>query len=102
MNTSTFDITHLAILIMSALIALELVKLGTQYFFKRITKDNYVTDEMLEAKCKDCHERHTQDRRASGDQLTIMSREVREIKQILLIVALKNDISPEDLRALVG
>jgi hypothetical protein len=97
----TLTVTQMAILIVLALVALELVKLGTRYFFARITKDDYVTTAALEKKCKDCWQNNDRDRTDKEHQLDGLCQDMKEMKQILLIVALKNEISPEDLKALV-
>jgi|WetSurMetagenome_2_1015567.scaffolds.fasta_scaffold235051_3 hypothetical protein len=98
----TLTVTQLAVLIVVAIVALELIKLATQYFFGRLTKDNYVTTEELQQKCSGCHENNSRERRTNGTQLEVICRDMKEMKQILLIVALKNDISPEELKTLVG
>jgi hypothetical protein len=98
----TITVAQMALLIIAALITLELTKLVTQYFFGRLTKDNYVTKEDLETKCLGCHENNTRERRSAGTQLEVICKDMKEMKQILLIVALKNDISPEELKNLVG
>ncbi len=92
----------MALLIVLSLVALELIKLVTQYFFGRLTKDDYITKISLEEKCKGCHESNIRDRRLAGNQLEGLCRDMKEMKQILLIVALKNEISPEELKSLVG
>lgn len=98
----TVTVTQMAILIVVALVSFELMKLSTRYFFGRLTKDDYVTKTALDEKCKDCHQRHTQDLTTSARQLDGLCVDMKEMKQILLIVALKNDISPEELKTLVG
>lgn len=98
----TLTVAQMALLIVASLVILELIKLVTRYFFGRITKDNYVTKEDLEKKCEGCNENNSRERRTSSVQLDGLCRDMREMKQILLIVALKNDISPEELKSLVG
>ncbi len=97
----TLTVTQTAILIVLALVALELVKLATRNFFGRITKDDYVTTAALDRKCKECQQNNDRDRTTAEQQLDGLCRDMKEMKQILLIVALKNEISPEDLKALV-
>ena len=92
----------MALLIVLSLVALELIKLVTQYFFGRLTKDDYITKISLEEKCKGCHESNIRERRSTGTQLDGLCVDMKEMKQILLIVALKNDISPEELKGLIG
>jgi hypothetical protein len=95
-------VTQMALLIVLSLVALELIKLVTQYFFGRLTKDDYITKISLEEKCKGCHESIIRERRSTGTQLDGLCVDMKEMKQILLIVALKNDISPEELKGLIG
>jgi hypothetical protein len=98
----TLTVTQMAMLIIGSLICLELIKLATSYFFGRITRDDYITRAVLEAQCKMCHETSKNDHRGAIDQLDGLYKEIRETKQIVLIVALKSGISPAELKGLIG
>jgi hypothetical protein len=88
-------ITHVGILVFVIMIGSELIKQGTQYFFKKLTKDDYLT----KADCQSCS--------AKGSSTDIRDLEKKfdermgEMRGILLVVALKANIPMEDLKPLL-
>ena len=102
MNLST---TEIAILILVALIGRELINLSTGYFFKKVTRDDYVTKKDCEA-CvmrtsdfitrQDCEMCSKQD----DDTMSRLIDDMSTVKGILLVMAVKQGVNPEDLKGL--
>jgi hypothetical protein len=97
----TVTVTQMAVLIIVSIVALELAKLATRYFFGKLTRDDCVTKRELEEKCKGCNESHIIERRSSGMQLEELCNDMKEMKGMMLVVAVKSGIAIEDLTKLV-
>ena len=97
--------TQIAILILVALVGRELISLCTSYFFKKVTRDDYVTKKDC-AECKlrttDYVTRHDCEACAQKDETIIarLSHEMSTVKGILLVMAINQGIDPEELKGL--
>lgn len=67
----------------------KLLELIITFFFKRATRDDYVT----RADCEDCC-------RQDDTTISKLTTEISAIKGILLVLAVKNEIPPEQLAKL--
>jgi hypothetical protein len=76
-------------LVAGGIITYRLMELGTSYFFRRMTKDDFVTRR----ECSQCAKQ--------GDSTIIrLAAEVSTIKGILLVLAVNADIPTEQLAKL--
>ncbi|HAM40394.1 MAG TPA: hypothetical protein DCP69_03405 [Candidatus Omnitrophica bacterium] len=102
-----FAATESAILIMVTLLAREAISLVAGYFFKKVTaSDDYVTKKdfaafakraegyITKADCEKCSK--------SGDAtLDRLTEDLSVVKKILLVMASKQGVPPEDLKSLI-
>lgn len=101
----TLTPTQIAVLILIALVGRELITLATSYFFKKVTRDDYITKKDCEAcqiriqsyitknDCEACA-------RTDDNVIARLSSEMATVKGILLVIAVKQGIPPEDLTRL--
>lgn len=82
--------TDAAILIVTVLVVQEALKLSTGYFFKKLTRDDYVT----RSECVKC----TKSDKEAMDKL---SDGISTIKGLLLALAMKKELTADDLKALM-
>ena len=66
-------------------VAYKVLELAVGYFFRKLTKDDYVTKE----DCKRCEQQDSK-----------LATEISTIKGILLVLAVKNEIPTEQLAKL--
>jgi hypothetical protein len=92
--TEQLTVTHVGVLVFMIMVGSELIKQGTQFFFKKLTKDDYLT----KADCQNCG--------AKGSSTDIRDLEKKfdermgEMRGILLVVALKANVPAEELKPL--
>lgn len=101
----TLSTTETAILILVALVGREIIQLCTGYFFKKVTRDDYVTKKDCEA-CvmrssefitkKACEACSKQD----DGTLDRLIDDMSTVKGILLVMAVKQGVDPEVLKGL--
>lgn len=82
--------TDAAIIIVAVLVGQEGLKLATGYFFKKLTRDDYVTRSEC-AKCAKL-DKEAMDKLADG---------LSTIKGLLLALAMKKELTADDLKALM-
>lgn len=91
--------------IVTSIVGLKLIDLSTTYFFRRLTKDDYVTKKECEehrgkhqdyVSKKDCELCLRQDENI----ISKVTGEISTIKGILLVLAVKSGIPPEELKKL--
>ena len=80
---------HPAISVLLILFFWKLIELGTQYFFRKLTRDDYVT----KSDCANCGKK----RDGAFEELCIR---ISELKGIVLVVAIKSGVDPKELTAL--
>lgn len=82
------------ILVLAAVIIYKLIDLAVSYFFKRVTRDDYIT----KSDCAACKAKQT------PDDLEAFKEEIRdcisEFRGILLVVAINGGMKPEELKEL--
>lgn len=93
------DFLHSAVLIVVAVIALKLIDLATTFFFKKLTKDDYIT----KAECVKLRESCPSSK--TTNDLNEFKKEIRTslgvIKGLLLGMAVKAGIPVEEYKDLV-
>lgn len=89
---------HPVILVIVGVVALKLMDLGTTYFFKRITRDDVVTT----SDCKSLRENCTilKDVRDMKKTSEDLCDRINEMRGIMLVMAVKAGINPEELKDL--
>ncbi|OHD22459.1 MAG: hypothetical protein A2Y38_24975 [Spirochaetes bacterium GWB1_59_5] len=100
-----FAATESALLILVTLLAREAISLVAGFFFKRLTRDDYVTKKDCEA-CvmrssdfitkKDCEACSKQD----DDTMARLIDDMSTVKGILLVMAVNQGVNPEELKGL--
>lgn len=90
--------TQVVMLVVVAAVAWKLLDLGTAYFFKRITRDDVVTNKDCETNRLNCSiSKDVKDlKETTGD----LCNRTSEIRGIMLVVAIKAGINPEELKDL--
>jgi hypothetical protein len=79
-----------AMMVVGGAAGYKVMELIVQYLFKRVTRDDLMT-------VKSCKERHSDD----GTTIKQLTAEITSIKRVLLILASKQGIPPEQLSELV-
>jgi hypothetical protein len=99
--------THTAMLVIISIVGMEILKRVVDYFFKRATRDDFITkadcaqckktigDFITRADCAKCE-------KAGDDITTKLASEIAIIKGILLVIAVKSGIPPEQLSKLTN
>lgn len=105
--TGTFTTAQIAILILIALVGREIITLTTTYFFKKVARDDYVTKKDCEGcllRTKDFITRQDCELCAKQDDSTLakLTSEMSAVKGLLLVMATKQGIPPEELKDLVN
>jgi predicted MarR family transcription regulator len=77
---------HPVIAILCGLFIWKTIELGGNYFFKKVTRDDYIT----KADCQNCVAKRDKEKDEVCERLA-------EIRGIVLIVAVKAGIRPEEL-----
>jgi hypothetical protein len=80
---------HPAISVLLILFFWKLIELGTQYFFRKLTRDDYVT----KSDCTNCGKK----RDATFEEL---NKSLSVVKGILLVVAVKGGVDTDELKSL--
>lgn len=85
------------VLMLLLMVFWEVIKMAVQYFFKKLTGDQYIT----QGYCKTC----TATREKDSGELNGLKKEIREelgtLRGILLVIAVKAQIPLDDLKDLV-
>jgi hypothetical protein len=89
---------HPVILVIVGIVGLKMMDLGTSYFFRKITRDDVVTTN----ECKNLRENCTivKDVRDLKDTSSDLCDRVSEMRGIMLVMAIKAGVNPEELKAL--
>jgi hypothetical protein len=86
----TLTLGQLGMLAVFSSIGMHLLNLGTSYFFKKITRDDFVT----KTSCERCS-------RQGDTEVKKLTEEIRVMKGILLAIASKAGLPIEALKELV-
>jgi hypothetical protein len=97
--------TEIAVLLLVALIGREIVNLATRYFFKKVTRDDYVTKgdcQTCQLRAKEFVTKSDCEACAKQDDSTLnrLTADMSTVKGILLVMAVKQGVPAEDLKGL--
>jgi hypothetical protein len=86
------------ILVVVGVVAFKLMDLGTGYFFKKITRDDVVTKGDCENLRENCMiQKDVRDLKDTSEELC---DRINEMRGIMLVMAVKSGVNPEELKDL--
>lgn len=99
------SLANASILIVVALAGREVINQVTAYFFKKVTRDDYVTRKECEAhqlRTRDFVTQQSCDQCSKQDDVALsqLTSDMSTVKGILLVIAVNQGVDPEKLKGL--
>lgn len=88
--------SHPVLAVVTFLFVWKLIELGGNFFFKKLVRDDYIT----KSQCEECSARQDASARQDESAYNELCDRLTELRGIVLVVAVKAGVSPEELKDL--